>query len=125
MTPLQSARLATLAAASLAVFAIANAASATRAARRQDKLSIGVEAEQLGRNRVKITIMRSSRSKLRPAMFFLTSPAGEVLMTVTWSEGSLASSRMISRTRCTPSVTALNPIIGYEKAALIAFLRTL
>ena len=76
MTPLQSARLATLAAASLAVFAIANAASATRAARRQDKLSIGVEAEQLGRNRVKITITGKKFTPNGPVFITTTSIPG-------------------------------------------------
>lgn len=51
-----AARIATLAVASLAGVAIAYSEASARAVSRQDKLSIGVEAEQLGRNRVKITI---------------------------------------------------------------------
>lgn len=51
-----TARIATLAVASLAGVVIAHSDSSARGVPRQDKLSIGVEAEQLGRNRVKITI---------------------------------------------------------------------
>jgi hypothetical protein len=50
------ARIATLAVATLVGVAIAHSDSSARAVPAQDKLSIGVEAEQLGRNRVKITI---------------------------------------------------------------------
>ena len=56
MTSSRRAQLATLATAAVAVVTLAGAAWATGAVPRQDKLSIGVEAEQLGRNRVKITI---------------------------------------------------------------------
>lgn len=49
-------RLATLAAAALAGVALTQTDLAAHVAPRQDKLSIGVEAEQLGRNRVRITI---------------------------------------------------------------------
>lgn len=51
-----AARIATLAVASLAGVVIAHSDSSARSVPRQDKLSIGVEAEQLGRNRVKVTI---------------------------------------------------------------------
>jgi len=49
-------RFVTLAAAALGGIAVAHSAFAARSVPRQDKLSIGVEAEQLGRNRVRITI---------------------------------------------------------------------
>lgn len=56
MTRRMLTRLALLGAGSLATFSAGHAIAAAPASQAQDKLSIGVEAEQLGRNRVKITI---------------------------------------------------------------------
>jgi hypothetical protein len=56
MTHPTAGRLAVLSAVALAGVAASFAPSEARISARQDKLSIGVEAEQLGRNKVRITI---------------------------------------------------------------------
>lgn len=71
-----TARLATLALAALAGVAIAHSDSSARAVPRQDKLSIGVEAEQLGRNRVKITITGKQFTPEGPVFIMTTSLPG-------------------------------------------------
>ncbi len=71
-----AARIATLAVASLAGVAIAHTDSSARAVPRQDKLSIGVEAEQLGRNRVKITITGKKFTPEGPVFIMTTSLPG-------------------------------------------------
>lgn len=72
----KAARLATLAVASLAGVAIAHSDSSARAVPFQDKLSIGVEAEQLGRNRVKITITGKKFTPEGPVFIVTTSLPG-------------------------------------------------
>ncbi len=76
MTPFPTARAASLAASALAIIVLASNASATRATPRQDKLSIGVEAEQLGRNRVKITISGKKFTPNGPVFINTTSLPG-------------------------------------------------
>ncbi|MHB1070090.1 MAG: hypothetical protein ACYC1W_09530 [Gemmatimonadaceae bacterium] len=71
-----AARIATLAVASLAGVTIAHSDSSARAVPRQDKLSIGVEAEQLGRNRVKITITGKKFTPEGPVFIVTTSLPG-------------------------------------------------
>jgi HAMP domain-containing protein len=71
-----SALLGTLAAAALAVAATTGTATAGRTAPPQDKLSIGVEAEQLGRNRVKITIAGKKFTPEGPVFITTTSLPG-------------------------------------------------
>ncbi|MDP1890970.1 MAG: hypothetical protein Q8K55_08755 [Gemmatimonadaceae bacterium] len=71
-----AARIATLAVASLAGVAIAHSDSSARAVAHQDKLSIGVEAEQLGRNRVKITISGKKFTPAGPVFIMTTSLPG-------------------------------------------------
>lgn len=56
MTHSPAGRLAVLGAVALVAVAASVASSEARTSTRQDKLSIGVEAEQLGRNKVRITI---------------------------------------------------------------------
>lgn len=76
MRHLVAARIATLAVASLAGGAIAHSDSSARAVPRQDKLTIGVEAEQLGRNRVKITITGKKFTPEGPVFIMTTSLPG-------------------------------------------------
>ncbi|MHB1094916.1 MAG: hypothetical protein ACYC3F_01965 [Gemmatimonadaceae bacterium] len=71
-----AARIATLAVATLAGVAIAHSDSSARAVPRQEKLSIGVEAEQLGRNRVKITITGKKFTPEGPVFIVTTSLPG-------------------------------------------------
>ncbi len=71
-----AARIATLAAASLASVTIVHSDSSARTVLRQDKLSIGVEAEQLGRNRVKITITGKKFTPEGPVFIVTTSLPG-------------------------------------------------
>ncbi len=71
-----TARFALLATASLAVVTLAATASATRASRPQDKLSIGVEAEQIGRTGVKITITGKKFTPNGPVFINTTSLPG-------------------------------------------------
>ncbi|MHB0962635.1 MAG: hypothetical protein ACYC5V_05445 [Gemmatimonadaceae bacterium] len=71
-----AARIATLAVASLAGVTIAHSDSSARAVPRQDKHSIGVEAEQLGRNRVKITITGKKFTPEGPVFIVTTSLPG-------------------------------------------------
>ncbi len=71
-----TARIAILAVASLAGVAIVHSDSSARAVPRQDKLSIGVEAEQLGRNRVKITITGKKFTPEGPVFIVTTSLPG-------------------------------------------------
>ncbi|MFA6167600.1 MAG: hypothetical protein WC700_13355 [Gemmatimonadaceae bacterium] len=71
-----AARIATLAVASLAGVTIVHSDSSARAVPRQDKLSIGVEAEQLGRNRVKITITGKKFTPEGPVFIVTTSLPG-------------------------------------------------
>ena len=76
MTHPVAARIATLAVASLVGVAIAHSDSSASAVPRQDKLSIGVEAEQLGRNRVKITITGKKFTPDGPVFIMTTSLPG-------------------------------------------------
>ncbi|MBA4071759.1 MAG: hypothetical protein C0497_07995 [Gemmatimonas sp.] len=71
-----AARLATLAVTALAGVAVAHSDSAARVVPRQDKLSIGVEAEQLGRNRVKVTITGKKFTPEGPVFITTTSLPG-------------------------------------------------
>ena len=71
-----AARIATLGVASLAGVTIVHSDSSARAVPRQDKLSIGVEAEQLGRNRVKITITGKKFTPEGPVFIVTTSLPG-------------------------------------------------
>ncbi len=71
-----AARIATLALASVAGVAVANTDSEARAVPRQDKLTIGVEAEQLGRNRVRITISGKKFTPEGPVFITTTSLPG-------------------------------------------------
>lgn len=71
-----AARIATLAVATMAVTAVAQSDAAARAVPRQDKLSISVEAEQLGRNRVKITISGKKFTPEGPVFITTTSLPG-------------------------------------------------
>lgn len=71
-----AARIATLAVTALAGIAVAHSDSAARAVPHQDKLSIGVEAEQLGRNRVKITITGKKFTPEGPVFIMTTSLPG-------------------------------------------------
>lgn len=73
---MSSARIGTLAVAALAVAAMTGTAAARRTAPPQDKLSIGVEAEQLGRNRVKITITGKKFTPEGPVFITTTSLPG-------------------------------------------------
>ncbi len=72
-----TARFATVAVAALAGVAVVHTVSAARTPPRQDKLSIGVEAEQLGRNRVRITITGKKFT-----------PNGTVLINTTYLPGT-------------------------------------
>lgn len=74
MTNAITGRLAVLGAVALAGVAASVASSEARPSARQDKLSIGVEAEQLGRNKVRVTI---SGKKFTPngTVFVTATPA--------------------------------------------------